>query len=378
MNPLESLLVARIEKNGSLSFAEYMEAALYHPRHGYYSGRARRVGWSGDYVTSSEVDPSFGRLWARAFERLWRDSARPQRFTVAEIGPGEGGFARAVLDASAGDFGDALHLVLVERGRLRPGARQRLMRHPRVERAPSIDAAGDVDVVFANEVLDNLPVHVVRRREGSYLEVRVGVKDGRLVEVDEPLEDAALVERVGALHIEDGARAEISPAAEALVADAATAAHAAAIFIDYGYRERDYARRRAGTLVCYSSAGADDRVLESPGRKDVTAHVNWDAVRRVLESRSLEVRGPLSQADVLRSLGLSEMDDELRAEHRRALTAGDGAAAVRALSRRSALGVLTDPGGLGSLDVVAGVRAGTALLQDKERGPAAAGPPPNP
>src|SRR5688500_394644 len=98
-----------------MPFAAYMQAALYHPQHGYYATGARRTGWEGDFVTSPELDPAFGELWARAFEEIWSGCGRPASFRVVEVGPGEGGFAAAVLAAVNGELGAVLEYCLVER-----------------------------------------------------------------------------------------------------------------------------------------------------------------------------------------------------------------------------------------------------------------------
>jgi SAM-dependent MidA family methyltransferase len=121
--------------------------------------------------------------------------------------------------------------------------------------------------------------------------------------------------------------------------------------IDYGY---EGAARN--TLVAYSTAGADEDVLTAPGERDLTAHIAWDPVADALREEGLEVHGPHSQAEVLRSLGAAELDRDLRARHDAALTESRGADAVRTLSRRQALRALLDEGGLGGLQVLIGRR----------------------
>jgi SAM-dependent MidA family methyltransferase len=97
-------------------------------------------------------------------------------------------------------------------------------------------------------------------------------------------------------------------------------------------------------------------VLDRPGEKDITSHANWDVVASALGSAGFEVTSPTPQNKVLRSLGLSSLEESL-AERQRKLTAeGRGADALRTLSRRQALGALSDPTGLGGLDVMTGRR----------------------
>jgi SAM-dependent MidA family methyltransferase len=109
--------------------------------------------------------------------------------------------------------------------------------------------------------------------------------------------------------------------------------------------------------MCYSDTGVDDSPLERVGEKDITTHVNWTALVQVLKESGLAVFGPRSQRDVLKHLGADEIDAVLKTEHEEAVALKQGAAAVNALSRRQALGVLLDPHGLGGLEVVLGARA---------------------
>src|SRR5688500_7615789 len=98
-----------------MPFGAFMQMALSHPRLGYYASGAERTGWHGHVVTSSELDPAFGELWVRAFEQIFEACGRPDRFSVVEIGPGEGSFAAAVLEAASPALRSALSYTLVER-----------------------------------------------------------------------------------------------------------------------------------------------------------------------------------------------------------------------------------------------------------------------
>ena len=351
---LENRLVELIARRGPITFAEYMERALYDPDEGYYAG-PDRTGWGGHYLTSPEIDPLFGELWANGIEQIWTAAGAPEHFRVVELGPGEGGLAAAVLEAVQGrPLGAALSYLLVERS---PAARRR--QHARLgDRVSWIDSTDELSdlgtaCVIANEVFDNLPVHLFERSGERLLEVWVRVAQGRLTEALAPPRDPSLT---ADLQIPPGHRVEVCPAAGSLVtALAAGLTTGALIAIDYGLESQYLRARPEGTIVCYSDRGTDTRPLDRPGAKDITHHVDWTALRRALTAPGLEVVGPISQADVLRSLGAADADDRLHSEHRRALLDGRGADAVRALSRRQALGALLDTGGLGGLQVMAGL-----------------------
>ncbi|HYP24421.1 MAG TPA: SAM-dependent methyltransferase, partial [Actinomycetota bacterium] len=357
MNDLERLLHERIERDGPLPFGAFMQLALYHPRLGYYSGGGERSGWRGHFLTSPELDPAYGELWARGFEKAWAACGSPETFHVVEVGPGEGGFAHSVLSSVAGAFGAALRYRLVERvPAVEERQRERLAAFD-VTWSPSIAEVprAEAGVVFANEVLDNLPVHVVERRGGRILEVCVDSAGGRLAETLRPPagpELEAWLARAGA-EVPEGHRFEVTMAAESFVRRCAAAIGTGAlVLVDYGAESGELAERARGTLVAYGEGGPSEDVLARPGEQDVTAHANWTIVRAVCAELGWDVAGPLPQREVLLDLGARDLDGDLRESHRRALAEGRGAEAVRALSRRSALGALLDPGGLGGLGVV--------------------------
>jgi SAM-dependent MidA family methyltransferase len=342
-----------------MPFAAFMQFALYHPHFGYYSSPEPRTDWSGHFLTSSEIDPAYGQLWTRAFEEIWGASGSPSGFEVVEIGPGEGGFAEAVLGCAGGAFAKALRYRMVERNpRLQQRQRTRLTAWHNVEWSSSAIEVRDIPtgVVFANEVLDNLPVHLVEKHEDALREVCVTAEDGELGFIRLPPSSPELerfLQRVG-VDLPEGHRIEVPLAAESFVTRLASVIRRGALlFVDYGKEPAALALLPQGSLVSYSASGADDEVLARPGTKDITSHVNWTAVRSAAKAVGLGVIGPLPQHDVLQKLGVRELDRSLRSRHQRELEAGNGAGAVEALSRRQALGILSDQGGLGGLGVLA-------------------------
>jgi SAM-dependent MidA family methyltransferase len=355
---LEKAIEAEIASSGPLSFERFMELALYHPAHGYYAAGARRTGWGGHFLTSPELDPAFGAVWARGFEHLWRQCGRPKRFELIELGPGEGGFAASVLESVSGAFARALHITLLERvPALRTRQEAVLKGCPRVSWSRSLRelepaAAG---CLFANEVLDNVPVRLVEYRSGRLWELFVGAANGELVLVPAAPADAAIarfLDKCG-MRLHDGQRAEIGVRAMQLVSEAAlVVTRGALVFVDYGDVAEGLVARPAGTLLSYSEGGVDDHVLAEPGTKDITAHVNWTSIANALRAADATVIGPTPQRDVLRCLGLDAIADELRAR----AEAASGIDVIRALSRRAAVAALSDRGGLGGLGVLVGLR----------------------
>jgi SAM-dependent MidA family methyltransferase len=355
---LERLIRAEIDRHGPMTFERFMELALYHPDFGYYASERVRTGWRGQFVTSPELDPVFGELWGRAFEQIWDGCDRPGTFDVVEIGPGTGAFAAAVLSSAVGDFRAALRYRLVEPSR-HAAALQRsrltdmadVVWHNSVNDVPTIEAG----CWFANEVVDNIPIRLVEKRNGEIRELLVGAANGNLAldAAATPSDELARFFTERGWRVPEGHRAEVSLAAERLVSAAASRLkRGSVVLVDYGDEASGLMLRPSGSLLCYSGAGVDERPLENPGTKDITVHANWTGLRAALASAGLHVTGPLVQSTVLRRLGLGAVAEALRRVSRTA----KGPDVLRALSQRGALASLTEPGGLGGFGVLVGMR----------------------
>lgn len=355
MTPLEIRLLEELRSGSPITFAAFMDLALYDPSDGYYASGAQRTGWGGDFVTSPEIDPAFGFLWTRAFERTWEAVGRPDPFHLIEIGAGEGGLAHAVLGTASDRFASSLRYVIVERvPAVAERQRERLGTTsitwvPALEELPAIP----VGCVVANEVLDNLPVHLVERSDGALIELYVSGNHRLQLEPGD-ISDPAIERFVKDYRLAstEGARAEVGLAALSFTSTLADKLERGAIFlIDYGATNAELRLREGGTLVTYG-AGAGSDPLEAPGARDITAHVNWSAVADACASRGAIVAPLVSQRDALRALGLDDMHAALRGEYEAAVASQRGAEALRSLSRRQALGILADPNGLGGLQVL--------------------------
>jgi SAM-dependent MidA family methyltransferase len=317
---LTRLLVADIEAGGPIPFARFMEAALYHPEHGYYS-RGLGGGGGRDYATSSGLSRVYGAMLARQAAEMWRLVGEPDRFRFVEFGPGEGTFACDVLRAAADTprFGRALEYLLIETSpALRSRQADRLARH-----APS-SAAGVAwrhltlealeteapleGCLFANEVLDAFPAHRIVGTPDGPREVHVDAEGGTLVERLLPIADAATRDDLAArgLRPEPGQTIDIQPAAGRFVTRAARClGRGWFVVVDYGYEAADlfHPARRRGTLMAYHRHRAGEAFLERPGEQDLTAHVDFTAVARAAAAGGLAVAGLTSQARFLLALG---------------------------------------------------------------------------
>lgn len=285
----------RIAAEGPLPFTEFMAAALYDPRCGYYAGRASQVGRGGDFFTSVSVGRLFGELLARRFAGWWRAEGSPQPWRIVESGAHDGTLAADVLEALGRHDAaalEALDYVIPEPlPLLREAQGRTLARWPEQVRllpGPAGIGAPVPGIVFGNEVLDALPFHVVEWRDG-WREVRVAAgaaggfvwaEPGPAV-VDGPLADAL---RPLSRGFPAGYRTEVRTCfREFLKPLAAAISRGFMLWIDYGFARPEYYHpaRVGGTLRTFSQHRAGEDPLAAPGAADITAHVDFTAVAEV-------------------------------------------------------------------------------------------------
>jgi SAM-dependent MidA family methyltransferase len=347
---LRDIITDRIRRDGPISFAEFYETALYHPRHGYYFSNDPTL----DFQSSPNVHPVFGAAIARQLASFWRELGEPQRFDVFEAGASSGRLAADVLRylrAAEPAVFAATRYVVQDVTLTGDAATARLeaagVRGDKVEVAASLPASPQIDgVILSNELLDALPLHRVRRRDGRLYELLVGLEDGALVDVEaEPRPDiVAHFEALGASPAE-GCDAEVCLAAPSWLRRAAGALKRGYVLtLDYGYEADDlYASwRKRGTLLTFYRHTSGDDPYARIGRQDITASVDFTSVMRAGESASLKTLLYTAQSEYLASLGVGEalaqppQPDQLEAYY----------------ALRKAVMELTDPAGLGRIRVL--------------------------
>ena len=361
---LLALIGEEIERRGgAIPFSRYLELALYTPGLGYYGGPLPKLGGPGDFVTAPEVSPLFGRCLARQAAEVM--AAQPDA-TVLELGAGSGALAAEVLTTLAG-LGclPGRYLILEVSGELAQRQAETLAR-----RAPTL--AGRVSwlerwpealidgVILANEVLDAVPFHRVRRGpagHGELGELYVTAQGGRLAGRWGPPSSQAVRRAIAEVEADLGAAlppgyvAEVSPERDAWVSSVGDALRAGlALLTDYGYPRREYyhPQRADGTLMCHYRHRAHGDPLALTGLQDVTAHVDFTGAARAAERAGLRTAGFVSQADFLLATGIL---DEVAA-------AGDeGERTARASEVRR----LTFPGQMGEAFKVLGLSRGLDL-----------------
>jgi SAM-dependent MidA family methyltransferase len=344
-----------IRAGGPMTFARFMDLALYHPTLGYYT-RGDGPGREADFLTAPEAHPIFGWAIARQLEEVWDRLGRPERFTVREHGAGTGALVAGIVDGlsrAGSPLRGTLRYRVVERSPARLAqvrARLAALGADAASLLEPDDGAPIVGAVLANEVLDALPVHAVEGGpDGELLErfVTLG-DDGRPTWTSGPPSTPALRARLATegVQLAPGQRAEICLDVDRWVGEAAAGlGRGLLLVIDYGHPATAlYAASRGSLLRAYRGHRVHDDPFVNLGRQDLTAHVDLSAVERAAAATGLVHLGTTRQAAFLAGLGAGELLVGLQTEPATTLEAY--------LAARSALYRMLDPTATGAFAVL--------------------------
>lgn len=301
---LTDLIRRAIRKSGPVTFAWFMEQALYHPEFGYYSSGQCQIGRRGDYFTNVSVGPLFGRLLAGQFAEMWKILGQPADFTIVEQGAHHGDFARDVLTAAreqAPEFFSVLRYCVIEPFSILQQRQAEVLCDfdGKVAWEKSLDQMEPFcGVHFSNELLDAMPVHLISREKGSDgWQERCVVESGAgFAFVERPIGDENLGRQLAKIpcDLPSPYQTEINVAALKWVETVARKlARGFILAVDYGYaRDQFYApERSSGTLQCYAGHRTESSPLERVGHTDITAHVEWTSVAERAEECGLTLTG---------------------------------------------------------------------------------------
>jgi SAM-dependent MidA family methyltransferase len=316
-------IAEEIRRDGPMTFARFMELALYDPEAGYYmtargSGEAATgPGRAADYLTAPEGHPIFGWALARHLESVWEALDRPNRFVVREHGAGTGALTAAILDGLRRSGSPLLDSIRYQPGDASPARlaalRDRIGELDLADRLEPLDDRPEVGAILANELLDALPTHRVEGGEdGALLERFVALgADGSLATSVGPPSTPVLAARLEAegIRLAPGQPAEVCLAVDGWVADTArTLERGELLVIDYGHDAADlYRAERGSTLRAYHRHRVHADPLVAIGRQDLTAHVDLTAVGRAAAAAGLSAVGRTTQARFLAALEAGEL-----------------------------------------------------------------------
>jgi SAM-dependent MidA family methyltransferase len=321
MNALEQLIANEIEAAGGfLPFDRYMHLALYTPGLGYYAGGVP-MGAQADFVTAPELTPLFGQTIARQIAQIFDAGVTAQ---ILEFGAGTGKLARDVLNALAElGYPQACYQILDVSGSL--SATQRATLATFGNRVQWLDAMPESfeGIMLGNEVLDAMPVTVFELNDGALLERGVSMHEDRLVRASRAMPEnmlTAISMRLSehkwlesrmdtAVYV-----SEIGFQAEAFIRTAcASLRKGALLLIDYGFPRAEFyhPQRSGGTLMCFAQHRTHSDPLHAPGLEDITAHIDFSAMRDAAIEAGAQAAGYTSQARFLMNCGLLDRAAQL-------------------------------------------------------------------
>jgi len=317
---LSEWIIEKIKKEGPLSFRDFMELCLYHPQWGYYTADGDRIGPSGDFYTSPCFTSLFGEMLARQLEEMWLVLGKKE-FTIVEYGAGTGILCRDILRAleKNGPLYEGLRYYIIEKSPAMREKERACLRSAEQTPADSLlrkidwvdsihDIAPIAGCILSNELIDNFSVHRVVM-EDELMEILVDYEEGHgFRELLRPapggLKD--YMEELG-IGLPRGFRTEINLQALEWLKEIATALIKGWLLtIDYGYPSAELysAKRNTGTLTCYHRHQTHHCPYLHIGGQDITAHVNFSALRHWGSSYGLEYGGFTNQSFFLRGMGI--------------------------------------------------------------------------
>lgn len=299
------------QRQGWISFADFMQMALYEPQLGYYSGGAKKFGHGGDFVTAPEISPLFTQTLANQAAQVLADT----RGSIMELGAGTGKLALDLLLALQ-DLNQlpeqycimevSAHLRHIQQENLQKALPAELL-----QRVVWLDHLPQdfVGMIVGNEVLDAIPAHLIHHTSQGLHERGVAF-NGNFVWKDKPLLSGNLFETAKALALPQDYLTEICPAASGLIASLAhVLTRGVIVMLDYGFSAREYyhPQRNLGTLMCHYQHYAHTEPLVYVGLQDITAHVDFTSIAHAGVNNGLELAGFCSQAQFLMNCGILDL-----------------------------------------------------------------------
>jgi SAM-dependent MidA family methyltransferase len=319
---LKRAIINRIRGEGRITFREFMDLCLYHPRYGYYCSHREKIGKRGDYYTSPCVHPMFGGMIAKQIHQMWALMGRNPDFRIVEFGSGKGLLCHDILcylREEKPDFFRCVSYGMVETSPFFRSEGESLLSGLGLgEKAqwitPQELGSGNFRVhgcILSNELVDSFPVHVVTLRDGRLREIYVASEDGGFREEFGDLSSNELegyFEGLGIV-LDEGQRAEVNlMALEWMEMVGRILTEGFVITIDYGHgAEILYSPLRGnGTLLCYYRHSWHENPYERIGLQDITSHVDFTSLMRKGEEVGLRSTGLTTQYRFLISLGFLE------------------------------------------------------------------------
>ena len=309
---LQTLLAEEIRKHGNwIPFSRFMELVLYAPQYGYYTGGSHKIGNNGDFITSPTLTPLFARTLARQLQELLPQTAG----NIYEFGAGTGQLAADLLN----NLSDGINRYYIIEISPELAARQKdliqTLAPQAAQKIVHLSALPETfdGIIIGNEVLDAMPVEIIRKDEGgSFEHVGVCLDNDRFTYSARSLHDLQL-SALASLYfpkISSPYTSELHPQQYAFIRTLASRLeHGCMIFIDYGFDAAQYyhPQRNQGTLIGHYRHHVIHNPFDFIGSADLTAHVNFTDIAQAGTDAGLDLIGYLPQSHFLLNLGITEL-----------------------------------------------------------------------
>ncbi len=360
-----------------ITFAEYMDLALYHPDCGYYSSGTVKIGSVGkDFFTSPYLGADYGELLAEQFRDIWHILDRPDPFMLIEMGAGEGILASDILNyfqQQEPDLLKVLKYAIVEQAPALIKTQQKQLQTWLDKNInicwnswQEIEDNSIFGCCFSNELVDAFPVHLITVKDGKIQEIYLTNDDGKLKEVSGEISTPKITEYFKLVGVDfephlypNGYRTEVNlDALNWIETVAKKMSKGYAMAIDYGYTAANYyhPQRSSGTLQCYYQHRRHNDPYSNIGQQDITAHVDFTGLEKKGNLCGLETVEFTKQSVFLMALGLGDRIGEL---------SSGKYGVMELLERRDALHQLIDPAGLGGFGVL--IQSKNLTEQEKQQ-----------
>jgi SAM-dependent MidA family methyltransferase len=284
MEKLKRIIKEEIEKSGPITFYQFMKHALYHPQYGYYS-RKNVLGKKGDFFTNAHVS-LFGKILAYFFSHLLTSWNLNE---ILEVGAGEAFTALDILNEMQDKFpklySNLKYYISEKSEAMREKEKETLRLHsPKVKWIDELHKFTLRGIIFSNELFDSLPVNLLQLEKDGWREIFVDVKGEDFELITKPLACPAIINYLNKMRIEAplGHKIEVNLEAISLLTKFSLSLKEGMIItFDYGFEKETFLEPffKKGTLISYENHLAYPEVLEKPGERDITSHVNFSALK---------------------------------------------------------------------------------------------------
>lgn len=319
---LINIIRDRIEKEGSISFRDFMDMALYYPELGYYTSDTQKIGGHGDFFTSSELDKAFGQLLAEQFVEIF-NKLKTDNFKIVELGAGKGYLAHDILSHLKEKYPEIyenVQYVIIEKSPYHIDIQKNILKNFKnvnwVQDIIDFEDESIEGVIFSNELFDAFPVHMIETENGKVYEIFITLEGDQVKEIKkEASEDILKYLKELNIKLPDRMRTEINlDAVDYIQKIGKKLKKGYVITVDYGFPSAELYKsyRSRGTLLCYHKHKYSEDFYKNVGMQDITSHVNFSALNYYGKIAGLELTGFTDQAHFLTNLGLMEIIMELQ------------------------------------------------------------------